>query len=109
MTDEPGLCYICREQHTRIYVEIAKGVAIHLCAECIRKTKDNFIWLCLSCGKSYIKPKYHVIAKVKDRELKKAYMLCEDMMMIQGIDLCIACSPERMVDYLEMQQPILEC
>ena len=104
-----GLCNICKETYTIQNVEVAPDSVIYVCTECIEKAKDNFIWLCLTCGKTFIKPKLLVINRVKDLELKRAYMLCEDMLIIQGIDTCIACSPERMLDYAEMDESAMEC
>lgn len=91
------------------HVEAAPGKTVYICSECIRKAKDNFIWLCLDCGKSYVNPKQLVISKIRDRELKKAYMLCADTIVIQGIDVCIACNPERMPAYSELYEPAIEC
>ena len=109
MKEGYGLCNICKDTYTMQNVEVAPDSIIYVCTECIEKAKDNFIWLCLTCGKTFIKPKQLVINRVKDLELKRAYMLCEDMLMIQGIDVCIACSPERMLDYAEMDESAMEC
>jgi hypothetical protein len=106
---EVGLCHICRDKYTQSSVEIDDAAVIYVCAECIEKARDNFIWICLTCGKSFIKPKQLVINRIKDLELKKAYMLCEDMLVIQGIDVCISCSPERMLDFAEMHETVMEC
>lgn len=106
---EVGLCNICRDKYTQHYVEIDENSYIYVCAECIEKAQENFIWICLTCGKSFIKPKQLVINRIKDLELKKAYMLCEDMLVIQGIDVCISCSPERMLDFAEMHETVMEC
>jgi hypothetical protein len=104
-----GKCSICNEVYTQSFVEVSSGEVIYVCRSCMEKAKDNFIWLCMSCGKAYIRPKDLVINRIKDHELKRAYMLCEDMQMIQGIDMCIACDPERILDYLEMEHAGLEC
>jgi hypothetical protein len=63
----------------------------------------------MTCGKSYIRPKELVINRIKDYELKRAYMLCKDMQIIQGIDMCISCHPERIVEYMGMQETTIEC
>jgi len=109
MKDSVGKCHICKDVYTARFVEIETDVAIYVCGDCIETAKGNFIWLCLSCGKAYIRPKDLVIAKIKDHELKKAYMLCQDMQLIQGIDSCITCHPERIVEYMEMQYNEVEC
>ncbi len=109
MDHEYGKCNICNEVYTTVNVEVAEDIIIFVCSECIDIAKENFIWLCLSCGKTYVRPKDLVITKIKDHELKRAYMLCEDMQIIQGIDMCISCSPERIIDYMEMHQSAMEC
>ena len=109
MDHDYGKCNICNEVYTTVNVEVAEEIIIFVCSECIDKAKGNFIWLCLSCGKTYIRPKDLVINKIKDHELKRAYMLCEDMQIIQGIEMCISCSPERIIDYMEMHQIAMEC
>jgi len=109
MEEKCGQCSICKDRYTMQYVEAAPDEYLFVCSECIEKAKDNFIWVCLICGKTFIKPKDLVINKIKDLELKKAYMLCEEMLIIQGIEGCIACSPERILDYAEMDETITEC
>ena len=109
MNESVGKCNICKEVYTATRVEMEPEVSIFICADCIEKARDHFIWLCITCGKTYIKPKDLVINKVKDHELKKAYMLCEDMRLIQGIDMCVACRPERIIEYMEMQYSGMEC
>jgi hypothetical protein len=109
MNDGFGRCNICKDKYTQQHVEVAPDTVVYVCSECIEKARDNFIWLCLTCGKPYIKPKQLVISRIKDLELKRAYMLCEDMLIIQGIDMCIACSPELILDYVEMHETVMEC
>jgi hypothetical protein len=109
MNDSVGKCNICNNVYTETNVEIEPEVAVFVCDDCIDQARDNFIWICITCGKAYIKPKDLVINKVKDHELKKAYMLCQDLQIIQGIDTCIACHPERIIDYMELQYAEIEC
>ena len=109
MHDAVGKCNICNNAYTETSVDIDTEYAIFVCADCIGEAKDNFIWLCITCGKTYIKPKDLVINKIKDHELKKAYMLCQDLQIIQGIDTCIACHPERIIEYMELQYADIEC
>ncbi len=104
-----GQCSVCKDRETLQHVEIAPATVIYVCSACIEKAQDNFIWICMTCGKSYVRPKKLVITRIKDLELKKAYMLCEDLLIIQGIDMCIACSPERILDYAEMHESVMEC
>ncbi len=109
MNDSIGKCNICKDVYTTTHVEVAPGIFVYVCGSCLEKAKDNFIWLCMSCGKAYLRPKKLVINRVKDYELKRAYMLCEDMQIIQGIDMCISCNPEKILDYMEAQQTAMEC
>jgi hypothetical protein len=41
---------------------------------------------------------------MKDLELKKAYMLCEDKQIIQGIDMCLQCDPEGIIEQVTMNK-----
>ncbi len=109
MNNEVGKCNICGDVYTSILIETFNNSEVFVCSECIEKAKDHFIWLCLSCGKVFIRPKKLVINRIKDRELKRAYMLCEDSQIIHGIDACIACSPELIVEYMDMQEVGMEC
>ncbi len=109
MDDSVGKCNICKDVYTGNYVVVEGEIMVFVCADCIEKAKDSFIWLCMDCGKSFVQPKELVISRVKDLELKKAYMLCQDLQVIQGIDSCISCHPERIVEYMEMQCTGVEC
>jgi hypothetical protein len=52
-----GKCNICKEVYTKTSIEIDEGEAIFVCGNCIETAKDNFIWICICCGKTYIRPK----------------------------------------------------
>ena len=62
--------------------------------------KHNFIWICMSCGRSYFRPKSTVLERLTDPELLRAYEACADMQLIQGIDMCIECDPECVVEHV---------
>ena len=109
MKNEYDQCCICKKEHTSMNVEVTPGVVIYVCSNCIEKAKDNFIWLCNSCGKHYMRPKELVIARTKDPELKKAYMLCKDMQIIQGIDMCIECDPAGIAEFMENKRQAARC
>ena len=109
MYDKHKQCNICKEEYTSLHVEAAPGIVVYVCESCMEKAKDNFIWICVSCGIAYLRPKQMVINRVRDHELKRAYMLCEDMQIIQGIDMCITCSPEEILNYMEENQFAMEC
>ena len=96
-------CTICKHEYTSIYTEVTAGIKIYVCNTCLEAAKHNFIWVCMSCGKVYLRPKKLVIERTQDVELKRAYMLCEDMQIVQGIDICIECDPEGIMEYMESQ------
>jgi hypothetical protein len=103
MNNELKKCNLCpkgKENHTSINTEVQPGEFIHVCSDCLEKTKDNFIFLCMDCGTVHIRNKILMINRIKDLDLKKAYMLCQDKQIIQGIDMCVSCNPEGIVDYM---------
>jgi hypothetical protein len=95
-----GLCHVCREEMTTIHAEAAPGLEIFVCEKCLESAKQNFIWICMHCGNVYIRPKSLVLKRLKEPGLKQAYRECEDLQIIQGIDRCIECAPEEIVDYV---------
>ena len=97
-------CTICKKEYTSINTEVMPGIKIYVCNTCLEAAKDNFIWVCISCGQVYLRPKKLVIERMQDIELKKAYMICEDMQLIQGIDICVACDPEGIMNYMDAQK-----
>jgi hypothetical protein len=102
-------CSICRYEYTSTHVEAVSGVKVYVCKNCLETAKNNFIWICMNCGRVYIMPKDLVIKRINDIELKRAYLLCRDMRIIQGIDMCIECDPEGIMEYLNAQNIWSEC
>jgi hypothetical protein len=97
-------CNICNHEYTSIHTEVAPGVMIYVCDSCLEAAKHNFIWVCIGCGKVHLRPKKLVIEKMQDPDLKRAYILCEDMQLIQGIDICVECDPEGILNYMDAQK-----
>ncbi len=93
-------CHVCKEEMTTIHAEVAPGQHIFVCEKCLESSKQNFIWICMLCGNVYIRPKSLVLKRLKDPELKRAYLECEDHQIIQGIDRCIECDSEGIVEYV---------
>ena len=96
MKDEPGdrgLCTVCKETMTEINTEVEGGAKIFVCEKCLETTKENFIWICFGCGNTYIRPKSIVLKRLSNPGLKKAYEVCKDLQIIQGLDRCIECDP----------------
>lgn len=109
LNNRMGQCSICRNEYTSTYVEVKPGVKIYVCGNCLEAARDNFIWMCMNCGRVYVRPKDLVIKSTNDYELKRAYLLCRDMQIIQGIDMCIECDPEGIVNYMKTVKAGMEC
>ena len=56
-----------------------------------------------------MRPKALVIKNIDDYELKRAYLLCEDMQLIQGIDMCIECDSEGIIKFMNGKKMKAEC
>ena len=97
-------CTICKKEQTAVHTEVAPGDVIYVCNTCLEKARHNFIFICMSCGQVYSRPKKQMIERIKDLELKKAYMMCEDKQIIQGIDMCLHCDPEGIVEQVTMNK-----
>jgi hypothetical protein len=96
-------CSICKKEYTSIYTEAAPGIKIYVCTHCLETAKANFIFICMNCGKVYLRPKRMLIEKMSNFELKQAYTQCEDMQIIQGLDICVECDPEGILNYMDVQ------
>jgi hypothetical protein len=102
-------CNVCKREYTTIHAEVMPGIKIYVCDTCLEAAKNNFIWICMNCGRSYIRPKKLVLERITDYELKRAFLECEDLQIIQGIDMCIECDPEGIFNYMEIQKIAMEC
>ncbi len=87
-------CIVCRHEYTSTHVEALPGLSIHVCEACLESAKYNFIWICLNCGKVYMRPKALMMRRAKTPALEQAYALCAHRQIIQGIDICIECDPQ---------------
>jgi len=67
--------------------------------------KANFVWICLSCGNVYMRPKNLVMNRIYDYGIREASFLYENQ-IIQGIDACINCNPDLI---LEVTNRLGEC
>ena len=104
MYDSIKECNICKKEYTSMHVEVKPGIIIHACPQCLEKTKDSFIWICVSCGKTYFRPKEAVVSRLEGYGLENAALLCEGTQLIMGIDMCIECNPQGIVDYVKSGQ-----
>jgi hypothetical protein len=102
-------CNVCKDVYTFTHVEAMPGVFIFVCEDCLEAAKYHFIWICMNCGKVYLRPKKLVISRLRDPDLKRAYMMCEDMQIIQGIEMCIECDPEGISEYMDNMRFRAEC
>jgi hypothetical protein len=92
-------CRICRLEYTSTRLKAEPGVVIHICPVCLEKAKDHFIWLCLNCGRPYFRLKNLVMNRMCGYGLREARFLYETP-LIQGIDFCVVCNPEFIVEYV---------
>jgi hypothetical protein len=97
-----GLCHVCREQMTTISAEVSPGSLVNVCEKCLADAKNHFIWICMNCGNVYKRQKSTVIKRLTDHQLKQAYRVCEHMQIIQGIERCIECGPDEILEYVSM-------
>ncbi len=97
-------CTVCKHEYTSIHTEIMPGIKIYVCDDCLEAAKYNFIWVCMNCSKVYLRSKKLVVASLKNNALRRAYMVCEDMQIIQGLDICIACDSEGIMNYMDAQK-----
>ncbi len=94
-------CIVCRHEYTSTHVEASPGISIHVCEACIEAAKYNFIWICLNCGRVYMRPKALMMTRADNPGLKKAYALCEHRQIILGIDICIECDPQGILTFMK--------
>jgi ribosome-binding protein aMBF1 (putative translation factor) len=100
MFDAIGQCLICKREYTSMHIEYKPGTIIYVCPNCMKKTRDHFIWLCMNCGKSYFRPREAVISRLEANGMEKAALLRDRMQLILGIDMCIECNPEGILEFV---------
>ncbi len=90
------LCSICKEDYAVLRDRTVDGKDICVCDRCLEvKARRNFVWICLGCRSVYLRPKTLVIDRTDDDELKGLLRQLLDTSVIQGIERCVACDPER--------------
>ena len=100
MYDETHQCHICRKEYTSMHVEARPGVPVYVCSFCMENAKDNFIFVCLNCGYSFSRPKETIVNRLQNTNFEKASMQFVGVQLIQGIDICMTCDPQGIVDYV---------
>ncbi len=104
-----GHCSICKEEYTLTHVETSPGLKIYACENCLEAARYNFIWICLNCGKVYIKPKMFLLKSNLEDELKTAHTQCIDTVLIQGVNMCLGCDPDDIMYFVEPEKMGMEC
>ncbi len=99
-SDRISQCNICRREYTSFHLEASPGIRVYVCKDCMESAKSNFIWICLSCGSSYQRPKNLVMDRMFDYGIREAAFLFENQ-IIQGIDGCIHCNPELILEFMD--------
>jgi hypothetical protein len=94
-------CHLCRNEYTSMHVEVKPGVLVYACSSCLDKAKDSFIWVCVNCGKAYFRTKNMVRSRLQDYGLKNAALLCDGVQLIMGIEICIDCHPQGILEYVQ--------
>jgi hypothetical protein len=94
-------CHICKKEYTSMHVEVKPGVLVYACSYCLERAKDNFIWVCVNCGKAYFRPKDMVLNRLHGYGLENAILLCNGAQLIMGIDICIDCDPQGIMEYVQ--------
>ncbi len=84
-----------------MHVEVKPGVLVYACSSCLEKAKDSFIWVCVNCGKTYFRTKDLVLNRLHDYGLENATVLCDGAQLIMGIDICIDCDPQGILEYVQ--------
>ena len=78
-----------------MYTEIRPGLTIYICEDCVEAARYNFIWLCLHCGRAYLRPKKIAINEVTP--------------VIQAIEMCQECDPNGTERYMRLEITNMEC
>jgi hypothetical protein len=94
-------CIVCRHEYTSTHVEALPGLTIHVCEDCIESAKHNFIWICLNCGRVYLRSKALMVKRAKNPALEQVFTLFEHRPLIQGIDICIECDPQGILAFMK--------
>ena len=92
------LCSICKEDYAVLQAQTVAGKDICVCDRCLEvKARRNFVWICLGCRRVYLRQKRMVIARTDDEEMRGAYLELLDATVIQGMESCVACDRERIL------------
>jgi hypothetical protein len=102
-------CQICGNHETAMHVDLGHGNLIYVCGPCLQKARNNFIWICLHCGKTYERPKEEVLKRLEAYGVDNACLMCSGEHLIFGIEECIECDPQGILDHVyadEMEVPV---
>lgn len=99
LRNELKICNVCSHEYTSIHVEAMPGQMLYICDTCLEAAKYNFIWVCLNCGKSYLRSKELVRKRMNGSYLTTALHL-DECQLVQGVTVCIACDPHAILRYM---------
>ena len=88
-------CTICNDTYTDMHTEIRPGVDIYVCEDCVEAARYNFIWLCLHCGRAFLRPKKTSIDNGAP--------------VIQAIEMCHKCDPNGTERYMKLEIRNMVC
>ncbi len=91
-------CNVCRREYTSFHFEVLPGSKISVCQSCIDRSENDFIWICINCGRSYSRPKQVVMNRLNGYGLRFAALLYGSK-IIQGLELCIECNPDGILHF----------
>ncbi|MEW6109347.1 MAG: hypothetical protein AB1632_09320 [Nitrospirota bacterium] len=99
-----GRCNICKLEYTTSHIEAKPGIILYVCKDCLEIAGQNFIWICLNCGKVYIRPKELIKRRINGSGYRDSTIFSEDKKIIQGVEMCKACNPEGILDYVNKRR-----
>lgn len=97
-------CSICNDVYTAAHTEIEPGVNIYVCEDCVEAARYNFIWLCLHCGRAFLRPKNTAAGKMEEK-----FIFSDENKVIQTINMCHKCDPNGTERYMKLEVVNMEC
>lgn len=101
-------CTICKYDYTSSCLEVMPGIKIYVCERCLESARDNFVWICLNCGQSYLRPKKTIMERRNGYDIREARILARTR-IIQGLSMCIQCKPHSIMAYVKKEAQRSKC
>lgn len=102
-------CSICKHEQATVYSQPMPNVKVFICDNCLEAAKYNFIFICMNCQKVHLRAKKLFLQTINDPQLLQAYLDCQDMQIIQGIDVCMECDPRGISEYVSHKKKAGHC